>query len=303
MIGRFNFKLLVHDDLVGVETIREIFKGEHITVFYSDSYFGEQNEECRCDLCCENAGKIVCTDCHMMLVEDRYSKTCAICKRQNLKPAHSKWPHRIPTLKEKISTKCSVLVVSGSGQSVAAGFPCFRGLQKQPKTGKFTLKELMSANTMQTAEGEAALLKMNATLFELSKSAKPTAFHHLIESFHFQGILQRVVTQNIDCIELQLDIPRKLLIFVHGQVQRMYCTLDFQHSYDIDEEILSLLLNGTRPICRLCKESEEATVRSARIQNKRKNFQQVGILDFGYLLYDRETPGNYPRLRRLSELL
>ena len=52
---KWNFRYIVSGEktqtLVRVETIRDIKKGEEVTVCYSPDYFGDDNVDCRCPTC------------------------------------------------------------------------------------------------------------------------------------------------------------------------------------------------------------------------------------------------------------
>lgn len=208
------------------------------------------------------------------------------------------WPNRMNSLQEILQKKPSIIILSGAGISVSAGIPTFRG-SAQKKIGSFSAKQLMSANTLKSKDGESQMLKYSAFLYHQSKSLLPTLFHQFVLQLHQQGLLQRYITQNIDCIDLQLKIPPQKCILVHGQCQTMHCALNSTHRLQIDENILMDLNRGMRPVCSMCGSENQAisipetkrTKWSPRIAEQSRQFSRIGVLDFGYLLYDRETPG------------
>lgn len=126
---------------------------------------------------------------------------------------------------------------TGAGISVESGIPPFRGAggiwdQYDPRLleiGFFVLNP---------AKSWAAIKEIFYGKF---RSAEPNASHFVLARWQSQGIIQRVITQNID--NLHQAAGAEHVVEFHGNAQRVTC-LDCQRAYPVDPILISRPVPG-----------------------------------------------------------
>ncbi|KAJ2894903.1 NAD-dependent protein deacetylase hst4 [Zalerion maritima] len=191
--------------------------------------------------------------------------------------------------------KKKIVIVAGAGISVSAGIPDFRS-----KKGLFASqgKHLFDSSVYKHDKLTSDFHDMIRSLFELSKDAVPTRFHHLVASLANEGRLQRLYTQNVDGLETSMPplattiplAPRKpkdtkdpwpKTVQLHGTLGVMHCT-KCEYSAELDPSIFT----GTQtPDCPSCTETDH--VRTG-IAGKRSH--GIGRLRPRMLLYNESGP-------------
>ncbi|KAF3483236.1 Sir2 family histone deacetylase Hst4 [Arthroderma uncinatum] len=191
-----------------------------------------------------------------------------------------------------------IVVVAGAGISVSAGIPDFRSshglfstLKKDHKL-RASGKQLFDASVVYQDESMiSSFHDMVRNLSDMSASAKPTAFHHLLARLAAEKRLLRLYTQNVDGIEsslppLETSVPLEVkgpwpkTIQLHGGLNKMVCqkcnkTSDFQSE---------LFRGPDPPLCGACEEIEEArTVGGQRSRG-------IGKLRPRMVLYNEHNP-------------
>jgi NAD-dependent SIR2 family protein deacetylase len=150
-------------------------------------------------------------------------------------------------LTEHMKVNQTIFLV-GSGISVAAKIPCFRG----KNAGIAAIRKGLSATSRMTELGQKDILRTCAQMFSMTEKARPTAFHMLVADVENYGYLQRMVTQNIDGIEDQLQLESSKCVFLHGKVKDLYCRSAKHHKFQIDQHQLNCIQNGVYPNCSTC---------------------------------------------------
>ncbi|KAJ4480018.1 DHS-like NAD/FAD-binding domain-containing protein [Lentinula aciculospora] len=218
----------------------------------------------------------------------------------------------------KAILKAKRIVVICAGISVKAGIPDFRSSEglfqtlkrDNPKDALSSGKDLFDASVFSTEHKTALFCQMISQLSDLSKSAEPTAFHHLLRALDSNGRLLRVYTQNIDAIEsksgLSFGIPEfegrrsksrnstfqevgdpgpstvanrtPRCIPLHGTLQRVHCQI-CTHSFPLTDYLPSLAA-GVPPECPECTSME----RTRQLVGKRP--RGVGKLRPSVVLYN-----------------
>ncbi|KAF2034911.1 NAD-dependent histone deacetylase SIR2 [Setomelanomma holmii] len=193
--------------------------------------------------------------------------------------------------------KRKIVVIAGAGISVSAGIPDFRSatglfnsLKKEHKL-KSSGKDLFDASVYQDNDSTSTFHDMVRTLSQHTKSAQPTAFHHLLATLAQEGRLMRLYTQNVDGIDTslpplstQIPFPKKgpwpKTVQVHGGLDYMVCSKCHALS-PFDAE----MFNGpTPPPCPSCVETDN--VRLA--VDKRSH--GIGRLRPRMVLYNEHNP-------------
>lgn len=193
--------------------------------------------------------------------------------------------------------KRKIVVIAGAGMSVSAGIPDFRSatglfnsLKKEHKL-KSSGKDLFDASVYQDDDSTSTFHDMVRTLSQHTKSAKPTAFHHLLATLAQEGRLMRLYTQNVDGIDTslpplstQIPFPKKgpwpKTVQVHGGLDYMVCSKCHNLApFDADK------FNGpTPPPCPTCVEND--TIR--QVADKRSH--GIGRLRPRMVLYNEHNP-------------
>lgn len=170
-------------------------------------------------------------------------------------------------------------VLTGAGILCNAGIPDFRSLE-----GLYNLVKAKFPNTKLVVKGQdlfdislfrdETLLQLFCTfmalLYALSRDAKPTETHKFIKVLKERSKLLRCYTQNIDCLEQQINLNMGInledfdaartfnqswrlldVVQLHGNLHKLACTLCFE-AYDWTEEYHQLLAGGVNPECAKC---------------------------------------------------
>ncbi|KAH7931795.1 hypothetical protein HPB52_025290 [Rhipicephalus sanguineus] len=114
------------------------------------------------------------------------------------------------------SGKCkNIIAMIGAGISTAAGIPDFRSPNSgiYSKLGKFNLPS-------------------PEAIFEIGYF-RPTLSHYFLRLLHQKGLLLRLYTQNIDCLERLAGIPAESIVEAHGTFHTSHC-LSCNREYSLD---------------------------------------------------------------------
>jgi NAD-dependent histone deacetylase SIR2 len=193
--------------------------------------------------------------------------------------------------------KRKIVVIAGAGISVSAGIPDFRSatglfnsLKKEHKL-KSSGKDLFDASVYQDDDSTSTFHDMVRTLSQHTKSAHPTAFHHLLATLAQEGRLMRLYTQNVDGIDTSLPplsthipFPKKgpwpKTVQLHGGLDYMVCSKCHNLSpFDAEK------FNGpTPPPCPTCVENDAIR----QVADKRSH--GIGRLRPRMVLYNEHNP-------------
>lgn len=197
-----------------------------------------------------------------------------------------------------LRTKKKIVVIAGAGISVSAGIPDFRS-----STGLFTTlrgqhglkgsgKHLFDASVYKHDSSTSSFHTMVRELAHMTQKAKPTAFHHMLASLAQEGRLMRLYSQNVDCIDTNMEPlatsvplnakgPWPTTIQLHGGLAKMVCSKCGQLE-DFDG---SLFEGPEPPPCVPCTAMDE--VRTA-VAGKRSH--GIGRLRPRIVLYNEYNP-------------
>ncbi len=111
------------------------------------------------------------------------------------------------------------VVFTGAGISTESGIPDFRskgGLWE--KYQPIYYDEFMSSK-----EARIEYWRRKADLYPNLVAAQPNAAHHAIAKLHEKGLVEAVVTQNIDGLHQLAGVPDDKVIELHGNTMRVRC--------------------------------------------------------------------------------
>ncbi|KAH7085953.1 NAD-dependent histone deacetylase SIR2 [Paraphoma chrysanthemicola] len=193
--------------------------------------------------------------------------------------------------------KRKIVVIAGAGISVSAGIPDFRSatglfnsLKKEHKL-KSSGKDLFDASVYQDNDSTSTFHDMVRTLSQHTKSAQPTAFHHLLATLAQEGRLMRLYTQNVDGIDTslpplstQIPFPKKgpwpKTVQVHGGLDYMVCS----KCHDLSPFDAEMFNGPTPPPCPSCVETDNVR----QVADKRSH--GIGRLRPRMVLYNEHNP-------------
>ncbi|KAI8100184.1 DHS-like NAD/FAD-binding domain-containing protein [Halteromyces radiatus] len=186
-----------------------------------------------------------------------------------------------------ISRSKRTVVITGAGISCNSGIPDFRssdGLynlvkKKHPDT-VLRGKELFDATLFKDVQQTRCFYTFMAELKTLINKAQPTATHNFISNMKDKGQLLRCYTQNIDCLEDNLD---QHLVQLHGTMDKVQCTL-CSSSYEFTTVYQDQFRSGAPPLCPKCETNENERQRLG------KRSLAMGTLRPAVVLYNEEHP-------------
>ena len=205
-----------------------------------------------------------------------------------------------PQLKRLLNVlhkKRKIVVIAGAGISVSAGIPDFRSATglfnslKKEHGLKSSGKDLFDASVYQDDVSTTTFHAMVRNLSTETKSAQPTAFHHLLATLAQEGRLMRLYTQNVDGIDTSMPplkteapLPKKApwpkTVQVHGGLDHMVCS-KCHKLYPFDAELFD---GPSAPPCPSCVETD--LVRQAAD----KRTHGIGCLRPRMVLYNEQNP-------------
>lgn len=138
----------------------------------------------------------------------------------------------------------------------------------------------------------ATFHEMVRSLSQQAKSAKPTAFHHLIAALAAEGRLLRLYSQNVDGIETslkplatQIPLPQKApwpkTVLLHGGLEKMVCA-KCNNVTDFEPDLFH---GPIPPACKACEEADQV-----RTQHAGKRSHGIGLLRPRMVLYNENGP-------------
>ncbi|KAF7545879.1 hypothetical protein G7Z17_g8842 [Cylindrodendrum hubeiense] len=205
---------------------------------------------------------------------------------------------RMERLVTALRKKKKIVVIAGAGISVSAGIPDFRSSTGMFATAKSqhklkgSGKHLFDASVYKHDASTQSFHAMVREMAQMTQSAAPTPFHHLLASLAQEGRLLRLYSQNIDCIDtsmkplatnvpLNAKGPWPATIQLHGGLEKMVCTKCGQL-----EPFNGEVFDGPEaPLCRTCEVDDEV-----RTAHAGKRSHGIGRLRPRFVLYNEYNP-------------
>jgi NAD-dependent histone deacetylase SIR2 len=168
----------------------------------------------------------------------------------------------------------------------------FKALKKEHNL-KSSGKDLFDASSVYKDENSiSSFHQMVRQLSNMTKSAQPTPFHHMLASLADEGRLLRLYTQNVDGIDtsmepLKTNVPlnRKgpwpRTIQLHGGLQKMVCS----KCHEMSDLVADLFDGPSPPTCHMCEAAD-----NARTEYAGKRSHGIGRLRPRMVLYNEHNP-------------
>ncbi|KAK3070531.1 Sir2 histone deacetylase Hst2 [Teratosphaeriaceae sp. CCFEE 6253] len=145
-----------------------------------------------------------------------------------------------------------IVVMTGAGISTSAGIPDFRS----PETGLYANLARLNLPFAEAVFDIAFFRENPEPFYTLAHELypgkfRPTITHSFIRLLHDKGLLLKLFTQNIDCLEREAGVPDDKIVEAHGSFARQSC-IECKHPYpedDIKQHIAAMEI----PRCHECK--------------------------------------------------
>jgi len=139
-----------------------------------------------------------------------------------------------------------VVVLTGAGISTPSGIPDFRS----EGTGLWSRDEPLEVASLSTFRTHPeSFFKWFRPLAGQIFNAQPNPAHTALMELEKMGILQTIVTQNIDMLHQKAG--SKHVIELHGTLKTLSCTRCYT-KYDSEDFIKRFIDDGTIPVCLNC---------------------------------------------------
>ncbi len=122
-----------------------------------------------------------------------------------------------------------MVVFTGAGVSTESGIPDFRSPNGIWST--FDREDITYQSFIGSAEGRKRYWQFSRRLYTTVRDARPNPAHQAITELDRLGVVERVITQNIDNLHQQAGLPTEKVIELHGNSTRARC-LSCERLYD-----------------------------------------------------------------------
>ncbi len=138
------------------------------------------------------------------------------------------------------------VVLTGAGISTPSGIPDFRS----PDTGLWAQNEALEVASLLTFRHRPEdFYRWFHPLAAKIWQAQPNAAHRALATLEANGLLQAVLTQNIDLLHQKAG--SRTVVELHGSLATLSCTRCFQQ-YQAERFLTAYFENQTLPFCPAC---------------------------------------------------
>ncbi|KAJ9664877.1 Sir2 histone deacetylase Hst2 [Coniosporium apollinis] len=144
-----------------------------------------------------------------------------------------------------------IVVMTGAGTSTSAGIPDFRS----PETGLYANLSRLNLPYAEAVFDISYFRNNPLPFYTLARELypgkyRPTITHSFIRLLHDKGLLLKLFTQNIDCLEREAGVPDDAIVEAHGSFARQSC-IECRAPYP-DEAMREMIATGDVPHCEEC---------------------------------------------------
>ncbi|KAK4574137.1 Sir2 histone deacetylase Hst2 [Recurvomyces mirabilis] len=146
----------------------------------------------------------------------------------------------------------NVVVMTGAGISTSAGIPDFRS----PETGLYANLARLNLPYAEAVFDISYFKENPEPFYTLAHEIypgkyRPTIAHSFIRLLHDKGMLLKLFTQNIDCLEREAGVPDDKIVEAHGSFARQSC-IECHQPYP-EDDIKQHIAAKSIPRCHECK--------------------------------------------------
>lgn len=145
-----------------------------------------------------------------------------------------------------------IVVMTGAGISTSAGIPDFRS----PETGLYANLARLNLPYAEAVFDIQYFRENPEPFYTLAHELypgkyRPTITHSFIRLLHDKGLLLKLFTQNIDCLEREAGVPDDKIVEAHGSFARQSC-IECRLPYP-EDDIKEHIAEKRIPRCHTCK--------------------------------------------------
>ena len=138
----------------------------------------------------------------------------------------------------------NVVVLLGAGASTGAGIPDYRSCG-----GMYSTQSGRTAFSIESFQKDpAGYWERLRQFFGPLGQLQPTQVHRFVSQLQRQGMLRRVYTQNVDCLELAAGVSAEKVVHCHGRLDQPRCV----DCGAIADANLAFSTSTGPPLCEAC---------------------------------------------------
>lgn len=153
-------------------------------------------------------------------------------------------PEQIRTLARRISGGGSTVFFTGAGVSTESGIPDFRS----PGGIWSTYRPVMFEDFMQSRQARIEYWKQKQAFSGLMVDVRPNRAHMAIARLHGMGLVEAVITQNVDGLHQAAGMPGEKVIELHGNSLRVRC-MSCRRVSSLEEALDRIRAGDSAPEC------------------------------------------------------
>ncbi|KAF4990623.1 hypothetical protein FDECE_14287 [Fusarium decemcellulare] len=180
-------------------------------------------------------------------------------------------------LKRKLSTKRSIIIISGAGISTNTGIPDYQSSSRSNNSSQIVYHASAYLRRETTDRLHTDILQK----LQAGQKAMFTMFDIFAEGLAQSGRLRRHYAQNIDCRQSRLAHLSRKTVWLHGRADTLVCRIRSSHTMKVTPESFPQWIQDSCPLC-----EEEQSKRAAEGKRRRN----VGTLRTSVLLYGEDSP-------------
>lgn len=127
--------------------------------------------------------------------------------------------NNIERIAQKLAAGGRNVVFTGAGISTESGIPDFRS--QGGIWDKF--RPVYYDDFMSSEEARVEYWRQKSELYRGLDQAEPNAGHRAVAELYRMGLLEKVITQNIDGLHQAAGLPDDAVIELHGSARRVHC--------------------------------------------------------------------------------